>query len=84
MVHELSYYYLSFKAFKIMCDNSNAICLSKNFVHHSRVKHINIKHHFIFYYVLTGDFEIYFISPIFQLVDIDTKPLFEKKSLHPS
>lgn len=37
-----------------------------------------------FYYVLTGDFEIYFISPIFQLVDIDTKPLFEKKSLHPS
>lgn len=37
-----------------------------------------------FYCVLTGDFEIYFISPIFQLVDIDTKPLFEKKSLHPS
>ena len=31
----------------IFCDNTSAICLSKNPILHSRAKHIEIKHHFI-------------------------------------
>jgi len=62
-----------------MCDNSSAICLSKNYVHHSRAKHIDIKHHFILDHVLNGDVEISFISTDFQLADIFTKPLLEER-----
>jgi len=35
----------------IYCDNTTAICLSKNPILHSRAKHIEIKHHFIREYV---------------------------------
>lgn len=35
----------------ILCDNTSAICLSKNPILHSRAKHIEIKHHFIISYV---------------------------------
>ena len=31
----------------IYCDNTSAICISKDPVHHSRVKHIHIRHHFL-------------------------------------
>ena len=31
----------------IFCDNTSAIDLKKNHVHHSRTKHIDIRHHFI-------------------------------------
>ena len=29
----------------ILCDNTTAINLTKNLVHHSRTKHIDIRHH---------------------------------------
>ena len=35
----------------IFCDNTSAICLSKNPILHSKAKHIEIKHHFIRDYV---------------------------------
>ena len=31
----------------IYCDNSSAINLSKNTTHHARIKHIDIRHHFL-------------------------------------
>lgn len=62
-----------------MCDNSSGIHLSKNYVHHSRSKHIYIKHHFIQDLVLNGDIEISFLSTNFQLDDIFTKPLLEER-----
>jgi hypothetical protein len=29
------------------CDNKSAIAMSRNSVFHSRIKHINLKHHYI-------------------------------------
>jgi len=40
--------------FKIKCDNNTAITLTKNSIGHSRVKHTDIKHHWIREAVETG------------------------------
>ena len=67
--------------------NTAAICLLKNPILHSRVKHIEIKHHFIRVYVQKGILDIQFIDTEHQWVDIFTKPLtverfyFIKKNL---
>jgi hypothetical protein len=47
--------------FEIKCDNTAAITLSKNASGHSRIKHINIKHHWIREAVDTGDVTIIYI-----------------------
>jgi len=44
-------------------------------VHHSRTKHIEIRHHFIREQVSNGICEIKFIESEKQLVDFFTKPL---------
>jgi len=72
----------------IYCDNTAAICLSKNPILHSRAKHIEIKHHFIRDYVQKGVLDIQFIDTKHQWADIFTKPLtverfdFIKKNLN--
>ena len=63
---------------QIFCDNTNAINLSKNHVHHSRTKHIDIRHHFLRDHVLKGDITLEFISTENQIADILTKPLKEE------
>ena len=65
MLHQLSNYDFSFKPVKIMCDSSSVICLSKKIVHHSRAKHIHIKHQFIRHHDLNSDIEISFTSTDF-------------------
>ena len=62
----------------IFCDNTSAINLSKNLVHHSRTKHIDIRHHFLRDHVLKGDILLDFISTENQIADILTKPLEEE------
>ena len=62
---------------QIYCDNTSAINLSKNPVHHSRTKHIDIRHHFLRDYVLKGDISLEFITTDKQIADILTKPLKE-------
>ncbi|XP_075086522.1 uncharacterized protein LOC142169186 [Nicotiana tabacum] len=47
IMHQLLDYDLSITMTSIFCDNTSAICLAKTSVHHSRAKHIEIKHHFI-------------------------------------
>ncbi|XP_070031738.1 uncharacterized protein [Nicotiana tomentosiformis] len=79
MNHQLTDYDISFKPVKIFCDNSSAICLSKNHLQHYRAKNINIKLHFIRYHVLKGDFELSFVNTENQLADIFTKPLLEDR-----
>ena len=61
----------------IMCDNTSAINLFKNSIHHSRTKHIDIRHHFLRDYALKGDISLNFISTDNQVADIFTKPLKE-------
>lgn len=79
MIHLLNDYDIPAKPVKILCDNSSAICLLKNSVHHSRAKHIDIKHHFIGDYVLNGNVEIVLINTENQLVDIFTKLLCKER-----
>ena len=63
----------------IFCDNTAAICLSKNPILHSRAKHIEIKHHFIRDYVQKGILTLKFTDTDHQWVDIFTKPLAEDR-----
>ncbi|GKC59788.1 hypothetical protein Tco_1087386, partial [Tanacetum coccineum] len=61
----------------IFCDNTSAIAISNNPVLHLRIKHIDIRYHFIRDHILKGDIELHFIPTQYQLVDIFTKPLDE-------
>ena len=66
---------LKFDHIPIKCDNTSAICISKNPIQHSRTKHIEIRHHFLRDHVSKGDIELSFINTENQLTDIFTKPL---------
>jgi len=62
MKHQLEDYQINDNSIPIYCDNTAAICLSKNSILHSRVKHIEIKHHFIRDYVQKEILDIQFIN----------------------
>ena len=72
-------YDLLFNITQIYCDNTSAINLSKNPVHHSRTKHIEVRHYFLRNLVTKNDIKIEFISTTDQLADIFTKPLDESQ-----
>nr|GEW19276.1 copia protein [Tanacetum cinerariifolium] len=59
----------------IMCDNKGAIDLSKNLVQRSRIKHIEIRHHFFHDNVQKGNISIEKVSSEDNIADILTKPL---------
>jgi len=88
MKHQLEDYQITENCIPIYCDNTTAICLSKNPILHSRVKHIEIKHHFIIDYVQKQIIDIQFVDTDHQWADIFTKPLtverfnFIKKNLN--
>nr|GEW27836.1 copia protein [Tanacetum cinerariifolium] len=59
----------------IMCDNKEAIDLSKNPVQHSRTKHIEIRHYFLRDNVQKGNISIENVTLEDNIADILTKPL---------
>jgi len=63
----------------VLCDNTSATNLSKNSIQHSRAKHIEVRHHFIRYYVQKSVFNIKFVDTMHQWADIFTKPLAEER-----
>jgi len=63
----------------VMCDNTSVINLSKNPIQYSRAKNIEIRHHFIRYYVQRGVFDIGFVDTMHQWIDFFTKPSVEDK-----
>ena len=63
----------------IKCDNTSAINLSKNHIQHSRTKHINIRHYFLYDHVQNSDISLEFVDINNQLADIFTKPLNEER-----
>ena len=75
MKQQLEDYGLIVCKIPIKCDNTSAINLSKNPIHHSRTKHIEIRHHFIREHVLKGDVALEYVNTKEQLADIFTKPL---------
>jgi len=77
--NQLEDYSVRYKKIPILCDNTSAINLSKNPIHHSKSKHIEIKHHFIRDHVQKGETELIFIDTENQLANIFTKPLVEDR-----
>ena len=75
MKQQLEDYQINANSIPIYCDKTAAICLSKNPILLLRAKHIEIKHHFIRYYVQKGILDIQFIDTEHQWADIFTKPL---------
>ncbi|XP_070025024.1 uncharacterized protein [Nicotiana sylvestris] len=67
----------------IFCDNTSAISMIKNHVHHKRTKHINVRHHFLRDNYKKGLIE--FCATDKQIADIFTKALsrenFERNRL---
>ena len=76
---QLNDYGINFKTVPIKCDNTSAINLTKNPVHHSRSKHIEIRHHFIRDHVNNGDIYVEYVPTENQFADIFTKPLEKVK-----
>ena len=65
------------KQTSVACDNSSAIQITQNPVHHSKTKHIEIRHHFIRDNAEKGKISLYYIPTTEQLADIFTIALDE-------
>lgn len=59
----------------IFCNKTLAIALSKNYVFHKRMKHIDVKYHFIKDLINNGEIVLRHCKSKEQFVDIFTKPL---------
>ncbi|GJT93359.1 retrovirus-related pol polyprotein from transposon TNT 1-94 [Tanacetum coccineum] len=75
MRSQLTDYGFAFNNIPMYYDNRSAIALCYNNVHHSRSKHIDIRHHFIREQVEKGMVELYFMTTDYQLANIFTKAL---------
>jgi hypothetical protein len=63
----------------IHCDNQSCIKLSENIVVHNRLKHIDIRYHFIWDYVQRETLKLQYISTDEQVLGILTKYLIKGK-----
>jgi hypothetical protein len=59
----------------IYCDNTSSISISKNSVMHSKMKHIPIKHHFLWEQVSEKNIRVEYVGTKEQVADIFKKPL---------
>jgi hypothetical protein len=59
----------------LYCDNTGAVALAKDAKGHARVKHIDIREHYIRECVETGDIEVLRVESTNNLADIFTKIL---------
>jgi hypothetical protein len=62
----------------LLCDNESVIKIAYNPCDHSRIKHLDIRHHFLRDHIINGDIVISHMQTNEQLADIFTKPLDEK------
>ncbi|KAJ9542854.1 hypothetical protein OSB04_029360 [Centaurea solstitialis] len=72
-------YGYTFDKIPILCDSKSAIAISANPVQHSKTKHIDIRYHFLKHYLEEGNVEMNFVNAEFQLTDLFTKALDEKR-----
>ena len=61
------------------CDNQSAIALAKDNKFHSRMKHIDIRYHFIREAVEDGNIVVNYIPTAENIADIFTKSLAKPK-----
>ena len=67
---------------KINCDNMSAIYLVKNQVYHARMKHIDVRFHFVREILDKGDIELQKIHTKENLADMLTKVVSGVKFAH--
>ncbi|GKF76356.1 hypothetical protein Tco_0225800 [Tanacetum coccineum] len=79
MRSQLTDYGIGFNKIPMYCDNKSTIALCCNNVQHSRLKHIDIRFHFIKEQVENGVVELYFVNTDYQLADIFTKALCRER-----
>ena len=72
---QLSDFGMNFSSVKILCDNTSAINISKNHVHHSCTKHIDIRHYFLRDHVEKGNIVLDHCRIKDQIANIFTKAL---------
>ncbi|KAG8482492.1 hypothetical protein CXB51_023954 [Gossypium anomalum] len=63
----------------VWCDNTSTVSMSANLTHHTRVKHVEIDHHFVREKVLDGTIQVNYVPSANQVVDILTKPIPPKQ-----
>ena len=66
----------------IHCDDQSCIKLSENLVFHDRLKHIEMRYHFIREIVQRGALKLQYIRMDEQIADILTKPLSASKFVY--
>ncbi|KAI5348003.1 hypothetical protein L3X38_000890 [Prunus dulcis] len=59
----------------ILCDNTSAIAMAKNPVHHQKTRHISMKFHFIREAIQAKEIELIYCKTEDQIADILTKAL---------
>ncbi|KAJ9567766.1 LOW QUALITY PROTEIN: hypothetical protein OSB04_003732 [Centaurea solstitialis] len=79
MQSQLRDYGHEYKKIPIYCDSKSAIAISANPVQHSKTKHIDIRYHFLKDNVEKENIEMYFVNTEYQLADLFTKALDEKR-----
>ncbi|KAJ9561372.1 hypothetical protein OSB04_006532 [Centaurea solstitialis] len=79
MQSQLRDYGLEYKKIPIYCDSKSAIAISANPVQHSKTKHIDIRYLFLKDNVEKENIELYFVNTEYQLADLFTKALDEKR-----
>ncbi|KAJ9536530.1 hypothetical protein OSB04_un000282 [Centaurea solstitialis] len=79
MQTQLRDYGFEYKKIPIYCDSKSAIAISANPVQHSKTKHIDIRYHFLKDNVEKENIELYFVNTEYQLADLFTKALDEKR-----
>ncbi|KAI3681543.1 hypothetical protein L6452_36342 [Arctium lappa] len=76
---QLRDYGFHFNKISIYCDSKSAIAITANPVQHTKTKHIDVRYHFIKDHVEKGTVELFFVKTDYQLADLFTKPLDEKR-----
>ncbi|KAJ9547256.1 hypothetical protein OSB04_019799 [Centaurea solstitialis] len=79
MQTQLRDYGYSIDKIPILRDSKIAIATSTNPVQHSKTKHIDIRYHFLKHHVEEGNVEMFFVTSEYQLVDLFTEALDEKR-----
>ena len=73
------------KVIPLMCENTSAVSMEKNPIHHKRTKHIDVRHHFLRDNVEKGYILLTYCPTEEQIADIFTKALskdqFERNRL---
>ncbi|GJZ09993.1 putative RNA-directed DNA polymerase [Tanacetum coccineum] len=76
---QLTDYGFHFDKIPMYCDSKAAITISCNPVQYSRMKHIDVRYHFIKEQVEKGIVELFFVGTEYQLADLFTKALSEDR-----